>query len=128
MIKKYPVSSPIKANDQAQGFTESGQQVRLIFIAPIDLILGDICTVETDDGTLLSVERDGKIIWKRKKKRPNPITSKGQVKLEWSEEKQDWVTVYKKQSWWEKLLCLPPEPEICIPTLNRGNEGTRNEP
>lgn len=54
----------IEAGQQAQGYNaQSGKEIPLLFIAPIDMMAGDVCMVDLTDGTLFSIERDGISVW-----------------------------------------------------------------
>ncbi len=72
----YPVSTKICAGDRAQGFDDKGYSYPVIFIAPIDLEIGDRCTININDGYLFLIERKGKVIWDDNVGRISPIPTK----------------------------------------------------
>lgn len=62
--KTYPVSTRVKKGHRAQGFDDKGYSYPVIFIAPIDMEIGDRCEVDIDNGYLFAVERERKVIWR----------------------------------------------------------------
>lgn len=62
-VKTYPVFEGITSGDRAQGVNQKGEDVYLMFIAPIDLEVGDQCVVDISDGYLFRIERNGEIVW-----------------------------------------------------------------
>lgn len=60
----YPVSSRILAGHRAQAFTEAEGLYPIMFLAPINMEIGDRCTVIIETGYLLAIERDKDVIWK----------------------------------------------------------------
>jgi hypothetical protein len=59
---KFPVREPINSGSLAQGFQDTSP-LPIIFKAPIDLALGDICSVRITDGQLYEVHRKDKIVF-----------------------------------------------------------------
>jgi hypothetical protein len=70
VIRSFPTISCVSKGDRAQAFTEKGEAYPIIFVSPIDLQVGDLCTVDTADGLLFSVERRGDIVWRNVEDRP----------------------------------------------------------
>ena len=56
------VATPISKGHQARAF-QGDEELPIMFLAPIDLQTEDHCTVIVEDGTLLAIERDKKVIW-----------------------------------------------------------------
>lgn len=62
-IKTFPVFEGIASGARVQGFNEKGEGEHLIFIAPIDLEIGDQYVVDISDGYLFRIERNDEIVW-----------------------------------------------------------------
>lgn len=62
-IKTCTVGEGVGKGDRAQAFTEKGDTLPIMFIAPIDLEPSDLCIVDITDGHLFQIYRRLEIIW-----------------------------------------------------------------